>query len=248
MDVFAPVGRCRRGWVVMRARAIGYRRVSTEGQAESGLGLEAQQTAIESAAARLGLELVETFTDAGLSGGLALEHRPGLMAAIDMVKTGDVLLVAKRDRLGRDVLNVALLTRLIERKSARIISAAGEGTEDDGPTSILMRQIIDAFSQYERQLIRARTRAAMAAARRRGQRVGHLPYGSRLASDGRTLVPHPGEQEVLRLIRRLRRVGYAQADIADELNRLGHRTRNGGTFQRSFVAQLLQRHPAEVVA
>jgi hypothetical protein len=53
-----------------------------------------------------------------------------------------VLLVAKRDRLGRDVLNVAMIERLLERKCARVVSAAGEGTEDDGPTSILMRQII----------------------------------------------------------------------------------------------------------
>lgn len=230
--------------MVKRACAIGYRRVSTDGQAESGLGLEAQQTAIESAAARLGLELVETFTDAGLSGGLALEHRPGLMAAIDRVKTGDVLVVSKRDRIGRDVLVVAMVERLVERKGARIVSPDAPDTND--PSSRLMRQIIDAFAEYERALIRARTKSAMAAARRRGQRVGHLPYGSRLASDGRTLVPHPGEQEVLRLIRRLRRVGYAQADIAAELNRVGHRTRTGGTFQRSFVAQLLQRHPAEV--
>ena len=135
---------------MIAARAIGYRRVSTAEQAGSGLGLDAQQTAITAGAARLGFPLMDTFTDAGLSGGLPLEQRPGLLAALDAVRKGDVLIVAKRDRLGRDVLNVSLIQKLVERKGARIVSAAGEGSDDDGPTSILMRQIIDAFGQYER--------------------------------------------------------------------------------------------------
>ena len=233
---------CESSAAVTGPRAVGYRRVSTQDQANSGLGLEAQTTAIETAVARLGLTLCQTFTDAGLSGGLALEQRPALLNAIDLLRTGDVLVVAKRDRLGRDVLNVAMIERLVERRGARVHSAAGEGSDDDGPTGRLMRQIIDCFAQYERELIRARTRAAMAAAKVRGQRVGHLPFGQQLADDGRTLVPNQGEQQTLALVRRLRRLGYAQADIATELNRLGFRTRRGGLFQRSFVAQLLQRH------
>src|SRR5262245_31428762 len=112
------------------ARAIGYLRVSTESQADSGLGLEAQRAAIDAAAMRLGLPLVQTFTDT-VSGGLALEYRPALVAALDAIRAGDVLLVAKRDRLGRDVLNVAMIERLVERRAARVYSAAGEGTEDD---------------------------------------------------------------------------------------------------------------------
>src|SRR4051812_15524804 len=116
--------------------AIGYLRVSTEAQADSGLGLEAQQAAIEAAAARLGMPLVQSFTDSAVSGGLALEYRPGLLAALDGLGPGDALIVAKRDRLGRDVLHVSMIQRLIERKGARVVSAAGEGTEDDGPTSI----------------------------------------------------------------------------------------------------------------
>jgi DNA invertase Pin-like site-specific DNA recombinase len=227
---------------LIAGRAVGYRRVSTADQVSSGLGLEAQQTAIEAAAARLGLDLVQTFTDAGVSGGLALDERPGLLAALDMLRSGDTLLTAKRDRLGRDVLNVAMIERLVERKGARIISPDAPDTND--PSARLMRQIIDAFAEYERALIRARTRAAMAAAKARGQRVGWIPYGQQLADDRRTLVPHPGEQQTLELLRQLRMLGYAQADIASELNRLGFRTRRGGLFQRSFIAQLLHRHPA----
>ncbi len=156
-------------------RAVPYLRVSTAEQGASGLGLEAQQAAIAATAARLGVPLAAACVDAGVSGGLPLEQRPALIAALDQLQPGDVLVVAKRDRLGRSVLNVALIERLVSRKGARVVSCAGEGSDDDGPTSLLMRQIIDAFSQYERELIRHRTRAAMAAKRRRGEWLGHCP-------------------------------------------------------------------------
>jgi site-specific DNA recombinase len=189
------------------SRAFGYIRVSTAEQASSGLGLEAQQTTIDTAAARLGLTLVQTFTDAGVSGGLALEHRPALVAAIDVISAGDVLLVAKRDRLGRDVLHVSMIQRLIERRHARVVSAAGEGTEDDGPTSILMRQIIDAFAEYERAIIKERTTRALAAKKARGQRAGHIAFGKQLAADGVHVEDHPGELAILSEIRWLRAKG-----------------------------------------
>jgi DNA invertase Pin-like site-specific DNA recombinase len=225
------------------ARAIAYLRVSTEAQADSGLGLEAQQAAIEAAAVRLGLSVVEAFTDSAVSGGLALEHRPALLAAIDILGAGDALLVAKRDRLGRDVLHVGMIQRLVERKGARVVSAAGEGTEDDGPTSILMRTIIDAFSQYERQIIRHRTRAAMQAAKKRGQRVGQIPFGMALGPDGRTLVPCLTERSLLAEIHRLRNRGYALFTIAEELNARGLRNRQNRPWQANFIGQLLSRHP-----
>ncbi len=82
-----------------------------------------------------------------------------------MVGAGDILLVAKRDRLGRDVLNVALVERLVERRGGRVYSAAGEGTDDDGPTGQLMRTMVDAFAAYERAIIRVRTESAMAVAK-----------------------------------------------------------------------------------
>jgi site-specific DNA recombinase len=141
------------------------------------------------------------------------------------------------------VLHVSMIQRLIERKGARVVSAAGEGTEDDGPTSILMRQIIDAFAEYERALIRARTRAAMAAAKKRGQRVGQIPFGMSLGDDGRTLVPNSEEHAVLRAIHDMRNRGWALYAIAAELNRAGLRNRQNRPWQANFIGQLLSRHP-----
>ena len=219
-------------------RAYGYLRVSTDAQADSGLGLEAQRSAITAAAARLGLDLGDVFTDAGLSGALELEDRPGLFAAVNALKRGETLLVAKRDRLGRDVVAVAMLERLTARKGARIISAAGEGTEGTDAASMLQRRILDAFGEYERLIIGQRTKAALKAKRDRGERAGNIPFGYSLNADGRTLDANADEQHVIGLLRELKAAGYTLRQIADELNRQGFTTRRGTAWRHQYVAGL----------
>jgi site-specific DNA recombinase len=227
-------------------RAVGYVRVSTQEQAESGLGLLGQETAIKAAAERLHLTVDAIYTDAGFSGSLGLEYRRGLADAIAALRKGGTLLVSRRDRVARDSFNSIVIEREVAKRGGRIVSAQGEGTGDDDPGSVFVRRVLDAVAELERALIAARTRAAMAEAKKRGQRTGHVPYGMRLANDGRMLERDEGEQATLALVRKLRALGYAQRDIADELNRLGIKTRRGDAFQRSFVAQLLARHSAEV--
>ena len=219
-------------------RAYGYLRVSTDAQADSGLGLEAQRSAITAAAARLGLDLGDVFTDAGVSGALELEDRPGLFAAVNALKRGETLLVAKRDRLGRDVVAVAMLERLTARKGARIISAAGEGTEGTDAASMLQRRILDAFGEYERLIIGQRTKAALKAKRDRGERAGNIPFGYSLNADGRTLDANADEQHVIGLLRELKAAGYTLRQIADELNRQGFTTRRGTAWRHQYVAGL----------
>lgn len=220
-------------------KAIGYTRVSTGQQAASGLGLEAQQQAISEAAARLGLVLGETFIDSGLSGKLGLEDRPGLFAAINALKRGDVLIVAKRDRLGRDVVGMAMIERLIERKGARVLSADGSGNGDDA-ASLLQRRILDAFSEYERLIIAQRTRAALRAKRQRGERAGTVPYGSQLGPDGQQLIEAPVEQDALRTLRELQHAGLSLRAVAAELTRQGFRTRTGGAWKGQYVHRVLR--------
>lgn len=220
------------------SRAFGYLRVSTDSQADSGLGLESQRAAVEQAAQRLGLALADVFTDAGLSGALDLESRPSLFAAVQGLKRGDVLIVAKRDRLGRDLIGVAMIERSIMRKGARIVSAAGEGTESTDAGGMLQRQILDVFAEYERRLIGQRTKAALRAKRERGERAGNLPFGYSLNPDGRSLDPNPAEQEVLSILAELRRAGYSLREIAAELNRQGFTTRRGTAWRHQYVASL----------
>ena len=223
------------------SRAFGYLRVSTDSQADSGLGLDAQRDAIDKTAARLGLPVAAVFVDAGVSGARDLENRPQLFAAVQGLKRGDVLIVAKRDRLGRDLIKVALIERDIMAKSARIVSAAGEGGEGTDASAVLQRHIIDAFGQYERSLIAQRTRAALRAKRARGERAGTVPFGHQLGADGQKLEPCPTEQEVLALVAELRNAAFSQRAIAAELNRRNYRTRAGGAWAHQYVARLMSR-------
>ena len=224
------------------ARALAYLRVSTEKQADSGLGLDAQQASVTAAAARLGLPLVCVYTDAGVSGSLSIEDRPVLLEAVSALKRGDVLLVAKRDRIGRDVIAVAMIERLIAKRGARIVSAAGEGTETDDPSGVLMRRLIDSFGEYERLIIAARTRAALAAKRRRGERTSRFaPFGFRLSADGRTIEPDAVEQATVQQIREHRAAGLSLTTIAETLNRAGSRTRAGSAWRFEYVRAVLKR-------
>ncbi len=214
--------------------SFAYLRVSTLGQAESGAGLAAQ----EDACRRLAGTLDGVFQDAGVSGGVGLERRPGLLAAITQLGRGDTLLVAKRDRLGRDPLVLAMIESAVKRKGGRIVSAAGEGTDSDEPSAILMRRLIDAFGEYERLIIGARTKAALGAKRARGERTGAIPYGFRLAPGGKRLEADPTEQMTLALVQELRAGGASLRAIGRALTARGLRSRGGSAWHPQTINNL----------
>jgi DNA invertase Pin-like site-specific DNA recombinase len=227
--------------------AKAYLRVSDDKQAESGLGLAAQEEACRRCAERLGLDLVAVYatTDEGVSSVDPLDKRPELLEAIAALGRGDVLVVAKRDRLGRDPIIVAMIEAAVARKGARIVSASGEGTGGDGPTDVLMRRIVDAFAEYERLVIRARTKAALAVKKSRGERLGgRLPYGFTTNGDDVHLVPDEAEQAVLAEIKAMRASGATLKSIADTLNGRGIPRREGSQWDHQFVSLLLRRQAA----
>src|SRR3954451_8751994 len=220
-------------------RCIVSARVSTEDQGASGLGIEAQIHACREWARRAGLAVVGPFVD-DVSVASGLDRRPGLLDAVARLEPGDVLLVAKRDRLGRDPIVIAMIESAVARKKCRIISAAGEGTESDEPSAVLMRRMVDAFAEYERLIIKARTKAALSAKRRRRERTGQVPFGRSLAADGKTLVPADGELRALDDMRRWRAAGSTLRDIADRLTALGIPPKNGaGRWSHASVRHLL---------
>jgi DNA invertase Pin-like site-specific DNA recombinase len=132
-------------------------------------------------------------------------------------------LVARRDRLARDVLTAALVERLCERDGARVLTADGTAN-GDGPEAALMRTLLDAFAAYERALIRARTRAALAVKKARGERTGGVPMGRAVDATGRLAVDEREAAAVARA-RELRAAGRSLREIAAVLDAEGHRPR-----------------------
>jgi DNA invertase Pin-like site-specific DNA recombinase len=223
-------------------KAYGYIRVSTGEQADSGAGLDAQRHTIEGYAAKSGLPLVEVFSDEGISGAAGIEDRAGLAAAIGALRRGDVLIVAKRDRLGRDVMLVGMIDRMIGKRGAAIVSADGVGN-GTGAADQFMRTVMDAAAEFERGLIRARTKAAMGAMRRSGRLTGTVPFGWTADADG-NLHEVPEEQEVITRIVALRAEGTSLRRIAAILDAAGRKTKTGKRWYGETVRSILDRRDA----
>lgn len=141
-------------------KAIPYCRVSTERQGQSGLGLEAQQKAVRDYADAYQIELLTEFTE--IESG-ATSKRPVLQQALEVCKqTKAILLIAKLDRLGR---NVAFISKLME-------SDVDFVAVDNPNANKLIVHIMAAFAEYERDQISKRTKEALAAAKKRGIKLG----------------------------------------------------------------------------
>ena len=216
-------------------RAVVYTRVSTLGQ---DLSPEAQVSMCATWAAARGIEVVAVFHEA-VSGAAPVADRPVLLDALGAMKPVDagVLLVAKRDRLARDVMAAAVIEAQARKVGGRVESADGVGEGND-PSAALMRTIIDAFAQYERAQIAARTRAALAVKRARGERTGMLPLGSSLADDGVHLVHNESEARMVARARELRAAGVTVRATAAQLTAEGHRTRAGGPIQPTTIQRI----------
>lgn len=218
---------------------IAYLRVSTD---EQSLGLDAQKLACEEYCRKHGAELHAVFSDEGLSGGLSFDKRPGILDAIASLGKGDVLLIAKRDRLSRgDTLAMAMIEAGVARKGAKIISTAGEGTESEDPASILMRRMVDAFGEYERLIIKSRTKAALQTKKAKGERVGHIPFGYKLSENGIHLETNELELEILQQMRDLRQSGLSYRDIAEEMNNKKAFNRGGKNWSHVSVYNMIQK-------
>ena len=216
--------------------AVAYMRCSTSRQ---DLSPDAQREAIQAWASARGAEVVAWHEDRGVSGGADIDKRPGLLAAVEDLRVhgAGLLVVAKRDRLARDVLVSAMVERLCEREGARIQSADGTGN-GKGPEAQLLRGIVDVFAAYERAIIRSRTRAALAVKRARGERIGTIPYGYRLAADGKHVEEEAGEQAVIARARELRAEGLSLRAIGRALLDEGRTPRNGRNWHVQVLARL----------
>lgn len=203
-------------------KAHGYIRVSTAGQVEDGVSLDAQVAKIRAWAELNGYELGEVFSDAGISGAKA--NRPGLSAALDAVGRGDALVVYSLSRLARNTAHTLEIAAHLEKRGADLVSLS-EKIDTTSAAGKMVFRMMAVLSEFERDQVAERTRAAMSYKKSQGQRVGSIPYGKRLASNGVDLVDDAAEQEIIGLVRGLRHNGYTLTAIAAELEQRGFKPR-----------------------
>jgi DNA invertase Pin-like site-specific DNA recombinase len=167
------------------------------GSVEERSGLRGQSRAISSWAASSG-EVLRSVHREIVSSVVELSERPALLAAFAEVEPGDVLAVAARDRVARSVPLMVAFERAVERLGARFVAV--RSIEGDSPEARYFARMDDARAEYERELIRARTRLTAAARKAAGLAVGHAPLGWRIAEGGR-LEPDEAEQQARRWVR-----------------------------------------------
>ena len=153
--------------------AAGYLRVSTADQADSGLGIAAQRAAILDYAEREGLTVAGFYTDAGVSGAVPPDDRPGMAAALETLadRGAGVLIAAKLDRVSRSTGDTAVLLDRADREGWRLVTADGVAG-DNSPMGRAMVGMWSVFSQVERDFIAMRTREALAALKAQGVQLG----------------------------------------------------------------------------
>ncbi len=206
-------------------RVVGYIRVSTSEQAESGAGLGAQRATIQAEADRRGWHLVAVHEDAGIS-GKSMTGRAGLDSALLAVEKGDaqVLVVAKLDRLSRSLLDFAALMERSRRKRWALV-ALDLGVDTTTPAGEMVASLMATFAQYERRIIGVRTKEALAVKKSEGVVLGR---------------PRVLPAEVVGRIKQARQDGQTFAAIADSLNSEGVPTAHGGrTWHRATIRQIL---------
>ncbi|WP_114946146.1 recombinase family protein [Microvirga calopogonii] len=218
----------------MSRKYVSYRRVSTEEQGKSGLGLDAQERAIAAFVEAEGGEVIADFSDV-MSG--KHDDRPELLKALAYARKHKAWIVtSKLDRLSRDV---EFIAGLMNRKVRFVCANMGHDVDE------FMLHIYASLGQKERKLISQRTREALAELKAQGVRLGkeqNLVEGRVKATKTIKERAEKRAASVLPIIDHIRSQGLVTLEaIAAELNRREVKTPRGGDWHKTTVARALRR-------
>jgi DNA invertase Pin-like site-specific DNA recombinase len=196
-----------------RSVVVGYVRVSTAEQADSGLGIAAQEEAIRAECERRGWTLRAVYADAGVS-GKSLD-REGVQEALHSVESGQAgaIVVSKLDRLSRSLLDFAGLMARAQARGWNLV-ALDLGIDLSTPAGEFMASVMASAAQWERRIIGARTRDALAVKAAEGTKLGR---------------PAVLDPEVVTEIVEAHRGGAGWSQIARSLNDHAVKTAHGGS-------------------
>ncbi|WP_176052586.1 recombinase family protein [Paraburkholderia caribensis] len=215
-------------------RYVSYLRVSTQKQGVSGLGLDAQREAVTRYLNGGTWELVGEFVEVETGkGSNPLSKRPQLRAALELCrKTGACLVVAKMDRLAR---NVHFVSGLLET-GVDFVAA------DMPRANKAMIQMHAVMSEWERDQISARTKAALAAAKARGTKLGVAgPANLKQNIEARQTAADAFAGSLSSVLSGFKASGLTQRQMVEQLNALGIKTARGGSWSLMQLQRVLKR-------
>ena len=222
----------------MTNTAVGYIRVSTEGQAVDGVSLDAQRAKIEAWCLLNDFDLVALRIDAGIS-GKGMVNRPGLQAALADCRTGSALVVYSLSRLSRSVRDTMDVGEKLAKVGADLVSLS-EKIDTTSAAGKMVFRLLAVMNEFERDQISERTSAALQYKKSKGEKTGgQVPFGHDLADDGVRLLDNAEEQAVIAEARQLKAGGLSLRKIATELQRRGFVSRAGTMFQPAQIQRML---------
>ena len=229
----------------MGTKVVAYIRVSTEGQAEGGVSLDAQRAKLEAYCTAMDLELVAVEVDAGVSAKTL--RRPALQRALAALEAGraDGLLVAKLDRLTRSVRDLGELVERYFTARWSLLSVA-DSIDTRSAAGRLVLNVLASVAQWEREATAERTRDALAHLRAEGVQLGGAALGwthsEAVNVAGRRVIETvANEAETVARILALRAEGRSLRAIVAVLDAEGHRTKAGGRWHATTVHRVLER-------
>ncbi len=222
-------------------RCYAYARVSSAGQAESGLSLEEQTRRCAGRALENGWTIEHTYVDRAVSGSIALAARPEGSRLLQVLKPGDQVIAAKLDRVFRSALDaLETIASFKQRKISLHLLDLGGDVSGNGISELVLT-IMSAVAQFERARIGERIADAKSAMRLRGVHLGCArPFGWQLGEPvgpgrGRRLVEDPGERQALRDMKKMRHDGKSLMEIRDALRAQGF------SISHQSIAKILAR-------
>lgn len=226
-------------------RVIGYIRVSTEGQADGGVSLDAQREKLRAYAVAMDLDLVEILEDAGASAKTLA--RPALQEALLRLEAGVAtgLLVTKLDRLTRSVRDLGDLVDTYFSARFSLLSVS-DSIDTRSAAGRLVLNVLASVSQWEREATGERTREALSHLRSGGVRLGGEALGwirlAEIDGEGRKIVAGSvDENRTVERILALYREGQSLRAIAALLTAEGYRTKRGGSWAAETVRKVVAR-------
>ena len=218
-------------------KVIGYIRVSTDGQAQDGVSLDAQQAKIEAWASLNDYVMGEVFIDAGLSGKNC--NRPGLQSALNACQKGDAMVVYSLSRLSRSVRDTMDISDRLAKTGVDLVSLI-EKIDTTSAAGKMYFRLMAVLNEFERDQISERTKSAMQYKISKGESTGKIKFGFKLDSDGVTLIEDEDEQKVIEAILLMRDAGLSLRKIVSELERKGFTSRSGQPYQLKQVHRVVQ--------
>lgn len=227
-------------------KAVGYPRVSSDSQVD-GYGLDAQERTIRGYANANGYSIAADaiFREEGVRGKTDDDHRDAFKAMLAYIDVNGVttVIVAKLDRVARDLMVQETIIGKLRLRGVKLISVAEPDLCSDDPTRVMLRQFMGAIAQWDAAMISRRLKSGRIERAHKGERaVGARPYGYRTVKDDhnkRTTVKDDVQAETIRYIFQARKRGLSLRAIAGALNEQGVKPLRANAFAAGTIKAIL---------